>query len=280
MVYDSVRDRIVFFGGASDTEDGTSNVYYDETWEFDGTNWLQRYSASTPTARSWHAMAYDSARGKTVLFGGFLNSKQNNETWEWDGTNWTQNFPATSPMARDAFGMVYDQARGKVVLFGGYNLPQNIGWLDDTWEWDGINWTQKFPYNNPYPRHYFAMAYDSARQKAVIFGGLAKLTAETLGTMNDLDETWEWDGTNWAEITPATKPQERYNLAMAYDSYRQRIVMYGGIHIPDGLDYNYLVWEYDGTNWTGVPHQTRPGDRSFGTSMIYDSLRKRVIMFR
>ena len=34
-------------------------------------------------------MAYDQARGVTVLFGGSTASGINDETWEWNGTNWT-----------------------------------------------------------------------------------------------------------------------------------------------------------------------------------------------
>ncbi|MEK7606635.1 MAG: hypothetical protein AAB444_00320, partial [Patescibacteria group bacterium] len=32
--------------------------------------WIQRTPATNPSARSFHAMAYDSTRGKVVLFGG------------------------------------------------------------------------------------------------------------------------------------------------------------------------------------------------------------------
>ena len=39
------------------------------TWEYDGTGWFARTPAASPPARSGHALAYDSARGKVVLFG-------------------------------------------------------------------------------------------------------------------------------------------------------------------------------------------------------------------
>ncbi len=34
-------------------------------------------------------MAYDSARGVTVLFGGGTDHGLSGQTWEWDGTQWT-----------------------------------------------------------------------------------------------------------------------------------------------------------------------------------------------
>ncbi|MCH8271508.1 MAG: hypothetical protein IH985_09915 [Planctomycetes bacterium] len=52
-----------------------------ETWEWDGTSWT--LAATTgPSPRNRHAMAYDSVRGVTVLFGGD-DGAPNGETWEW-----------------------------------------------------------------------------------------------------------------------------------------------------------------------------------------------------
>lgn len=65
-------------------------------------------------ARSSHAMAYDSARGRVVLFGGQGSS----DTWEWDGNDWTLRSPNNSPPARSRHAMAYDSARQHVVLFG------------------------------------------------------------------------------------------------------------------------------------------------------------------
>ncbi|MFO0984294.1 MAG: hypothetical protein U1E76_21655 [Planctomycetota bacterium] len=79
-------------------------------------------------------MAYDSARGVTVPFGGY-SSAANGETWEWNGTSGLQ--PAitgTVPRPRYKHAMAYDSARGVTVLFGGYDSG---GFDGETWEWDG-----------------------------------------------------------------------------------------------------------------------------------------------
>ena len=82
-----------------------------------------------PTPRSDHAMAYDSARQRVVLFGGDLGySGYFGETWEWDGANWTQ-VSSGGPSARSRHAMAYDSARQRVVLFGGYGGDR----FDDTW---------------------------------------------------------------------------------------------------------------------------------------------------
>src|SRR5262245_52136863 len=69
--------------------------------------------------RSGSAMAYDSARGVTVLFGGALGfSPPYGDTWEWDGNTWIQR-ATQGPSPRWYAAMAYDSARGVTVLFGG-----------------------------------------------------------------------------------------------------------------------------------------------------------------
>ena len=107
------------------------------------------------------------ASGRIVLFNG--------ETWEWNGARWLE-----IPPARPRAGHVsYDAARARVVLFGGD--------LDNMWEWDGMEWTQRSPTPTPTPppRTGSAMVYDAARGRVVLFGGL------TYGPSND---TWEGSG--------------------------------------------------------------------------------------
>jgi len=82
-------------------------------------------------------MAYDSARGVTVLFGGndgsypYYNYK--GDTWEWDGTTWTPR-SLTGPSPRAGHAMAYDDARGVTMLFGGFFDPAPYSFLGDTWE--------------------------------------------------------------------------------------------------------------------------------------------------
>src|SRR5882672_10594794 len=76
--------------------------------------------------RNLHAMAYDSARGVTVLFGG-AGGVFNGETWEWNGTAWSRRV-VSSPSPRDGHAMAYDSARHVTVLFGGYTGGGPIGY--------------------------------------------------------------------------------------------------------------------------------------------------------
>jgi hypothetical protein len=184
MAYDAARRRLVVFGGW-----GTYNLLYlNETWESDGNVWTKFQPAVSPEVRVDHAMAYDAARRRVVLFGGMGIKVELNDTWEWDGSAWTRCTPSVSPPVRYQHAMAYDSARGRIVLFGGFGnywSPMS-SLLDDTWEWDGREWTRCAPRAFPQARAGHAMAYDAARQCVVLVGGG--------GVLGGLDDTWEWSG--------------------------------------------------------------------------------------
>jgi hypothetical protein len=247
----------VLFGGQN------SSGFLGDTWEWDGKAWAQINPTTSPSARRDHAMAYDSARQRVVLFGG-LRISSLADTWEWDGKNWTQIKPTTSPSTRSYHAMVYDSARNRVVLFGGWR--GGTGSLGDTWEWDGKNWKQIKPTTSPAAREHHAMAFDSARNRVVLFGGQ--------NSSGFLGDTWEWDGKAWAQINPTTSPSARRDHAMAYDSARQRVVLFGGI----GSRYLSDTWEWDGKTWTQIKPTTSPSARRYH-AMASDSARQRVVLF-
>ncbi len=269
MAYDSARGHAVLFGGYNGRG---GELYFSDTWVWDGVTWIQKAPPTSPSPRAPSATAYDSARDRVVLFGGWngtANPPVYADTWEWDGKTWAQRTPATRPSARVAGGSAYDSARGRVVLFGGYNGTS--GYLADTWEWDGTTWVSRTSTTNPPGRELAGMAYDSARGRVVLFGGFRWPPGEAY------DDTWEWDGNVWIQRTPATSPSARYGAAMAYDSRRGRVVLFGGmaIGLPDCL---VDTWEWDGNTWVQRTPATSPGPRDAAAS-AYDSARGRVVLF-
>jgi len=85
----------------------------------EGRDWVEEHIRS----RASHAMAYDTARGVAVLFGGFDGTKTIADTWEWDGSAWKLR-ATTGPANRHRHAMAYDSARGVTVLFGGGCRPR------------------------------------------------------------------------------------------------------------------------------------------------------------
>jgi hypothetical protein len=144
MAHDSFNDRVILFGG--ETEDGNRS---NETWLYDVFEniWILLSPAVSPSPRSKHAMVYDVANRKVLLFGGFTTGSvfPNNETWVYNDTTdgWSQLGPVPSPERRFLHAMVYASAIQEIILFGG--ATQGCGetdcvadsefYKDDTWNY-------------------------------------------------------------------------------------------------------------------------------------------------
>jgi hypothetical protein len=238
-------------------------------------SWLQVAVAPaiSPPARQFHAMAYDTASGQLVLFGG-LDAGDNllGDTWTWDGANWTQKHPAASPPVRWGHAMAYDSAHSQVVLFGGFDGVNDLG---DTWVWDGTNWTNKTPgpvNPGPSPRFGHAMTYDAAHGQVVLFGGGGHI----FGGIGSLSDTWVWNGTIWTQKSVAAPPPGRDLHAMAYDAGHSQVVLFGGQ--DQGGNLLSDTWLWDGTGWTQQSPGAIPPPRSNHT-MAYDSTQGQVVLF-
>jgi hypothetical protein len=160
-------------------------------------------------------MAFDSDQKRTVLFGGLGTSGLLGDTWEWDGNDWTQ-VHDVGPPARELHGLVYAADRKRTVVFGGNGATGTLG---DTWEWDTTLWTRLQDVGPTREGH--AMAFKGS--SVALFGGRtdAALAATVLG------DTWDWDGHHWTERQDMG-PKARWSHAVAFDSARDRLVLFGG----------------------------------------------------
>ncbi len=130
MVFDAKRGRTVVFGGMGTAPEGQRPPTLGDTWEYDGSVWKQ-IQAAGPSPRMGAGAAYDSRRGRVILFGGMGESGFSGETWSWDGSEWKK-LSDTGPAPRGMGYVTYDKARDRVVLFGGRKGWPN-GDLADTW---------------------------------------------------------------------------------------------------------------------------------------------------
>lgn len=316
LSYDSARDEIVLFGGAlgsgmRDTwvwdgatwiernpNSSPSEGYYgiamsydstraetvahvdigfgkDETWTWDGQTWIKQ-PAVLPPARFFPVMAFDAARGKTVLFGGY----ERDDTWLWDGTGWT-GVPRTRPAAPTSPKTAYHAASATVLHLGvadtecAPNVP-----CPSTWTWDGRSWKEEHPAISPTFRNSPGMAYHAGTTSVVLFGGGELQPDFNPITLND---TWLWNGLTWAQQYPVTSPSKRSVFTMAEDIERGQVVVFGGLATEEVAGSPRSVsladtWTWDGTNWTQRYPINSPPDRGYA-SMAYDERRKQVVLF-
>lgn len=181
--YDLGRGKVVMFGGA------TSQLLIppsNQTWEYDGTAWLQIATTGNPGGRDRPAMCYMPSLATTVLFGGFDGSTLTDQTWVYDGNTatWTQvAITGPKPSARNAAVMVYDSARDLCVLHGGQDTTTV---LSDTWTFDGTRWVQTNSTTQTIRDH--AMAFSPISDQVVKFGGFVAAPNTTS------NQTWELGG--------------------------------------------------------------------------------------
>lgn len=207
-------------------------------------SWL-RLSTYTPyNARRSPACAYDIDRGELVCFGGLSVLTGINDTFVWSSGAWNIRAPLHKPDTNHCYGgaMAYDEVNREVVLFGG-------GWSgtggQETWVWDGSDWTQKSPVHAPSARRFHAMCWDPNTLSIVLYGG-------DVGT----SETWSWDGSDWTQLSPAHNPGDHRGHAVCWDSNTSTIILFGGQNAA-GVG-QFTTWSWNGSDWTQLSPATTP----------------------
>lgn len=177
--------------------------------------------------------------------------------------------PAPKPLAMVGRGytqLTYDTGHHAAVLFGGTDGNQITA---DTWIWDGRKWSLAMNDMAPPARMGGAFIYDPVRHVSVLFGGNG-----VRGWFSDfLNDTWTFDGSKWSQKSPTTFPNPRAFSAVAFDTRRGVVVLFGGFNADGGLND---LWTWDGTNWTQAATPASP-PKLFPLGLAYrqsdDSLR-------
>lgn len=187
---------------------------------------------------------------------------------------WNQRFPQNAPSQRTAPLMAYDQKEGKTLLFGGYVGGNQIR-LNDTWIWDGSNWSTVDTRHLPAPRSGGGMAYDQATQRIVMFGG------DGVGISLGDTWLWNWETMDWEQQDPFISPPPRGIPFMSYDYKNSNVVLFGG-GTSNEEEWHTLndTWVWDGANHTWVKKNPAhsPSARAFG-QMSYDPINQNVVLF-
>jgi len=267
LAYDAAIGAEVLFGGnAANPFSGNLGPALADTWTFDGESWAHLLTAHSPAARQQASMAYDAAHKVVLLFGGVDNNGTVlNDTWSFNGVDWTQLTPTNSPSPRFWASIAFDAARNQIVLFGGSPAQNAVNLDNDTWTWDGTNWTQQLLTLPPPPRYGAPMAYDPDAQKVVLFGGN---DASHSGSGNGFTDTWEWDGSKWSLFLSANPnanpPPGRYGAVMDYDAASKSLVLFGGSSTDHGNSYLNDTWTWDPSNgWQQLSPKSSPSVLAF-----------------
>lgn len=115
-----------------------------------------------------------------------------------------------------------------------------------------------------------AVAYDTLRQRLVLFGGFGA-SGQALG------DTRELAGSTWQAPTLPVSPPARHAAGMCFDAGASVVLLAGGDAGPYGGPAQPLgdVWSWNGQQWSQLP--AGPAGPVGPTYMAYDSARARCV---
>jgi hypothetical protein len=266
--YNTATNRVVLFGGVG----SPTPTDFNDIWELrvgagGALTWTDITPLSgSPPGRGWTQLAFDASANRIVMYGGFHvqgTPASYGDTWAFSNGAWSLIVPEGSfPGGRDSHGMVYDAVRQKVVVFGGY--------LADVIELTGSTWERVLLWNWPPGQDAHTMAYDSDRDVVFMYGGGSPESWE----LNVATGVWSW--------YYVLGPNGRAGSTVVYDSYRRKMLLFGGRQRSQGTYGSKLgdTWEWDtvGHTWANVSPGGSPSARD-GQAMAYDAIHNRTVLF-
>jgi type II secretory pathway pseudopilin PulG len=205
-----------------DARDGYVLFYTDydsSTWKWSDGDWSNLNLTTAPRLAytlAINTMTYDAADGYVLLVqGSNFSCGPGGDcllTWAYSNGVWTDltgKSTQTPPDLMDE-SITYDDADGKVLLFGGRYYSSNGSTSNQTWAFQGGQWTSLAPSTVPTARYYAGLSYDPAISQVLMFGGEGTVPYGGGATYYPLADTWEFVNDTWTELIP--------RLAAAYSS--------------------------------------------------------------
>lgn len=268
---------LYLYGGQSNTTTST----YANLMKFDGTAWTTLSATGSACGpRAGAVMAWDTARGRLVVFSGQGSGgvwgTYDTATWEWDPVGgWSQKFPTTVPDSRwlvggavyvPGVGVVFHGGNAKTVPSGSTTYISN-----ETWAWDGTNWNLL---TNAGPTiQNGALVYRSASHDLIYFGGNAVPAGPSVAT------TYRYDvaSNTWSQVVTATLPTSDVAGTTApglsapsayYHPITGKVVLHGGQGNHGTSLASKLTWEFNGVDWTNVSDAASPNIRNSSAQWV------------
>lgn len=287
-----------------------------QTWEFDGIAWQQRAPTTAPTGTcqmAWHATLQRVVQQVT--------NGQSRVMYSWDGSNWSFEYGFSG--SANGFSMARAPGGG-VLMSGGYNgalfagrsehwdgvlaptvldalpnappaRPFSLSFYDpvvqatvvtgfgenfSTWIWDGSAWSLSGAGEQPTPGH---VVYDSWRGELLQVGGTSLLGVAHGDMWTRRNQQWLRDPSGAFPFQPRRWP------SVVFDSWRGRVVLFGGGELDPGAGATYSTaiakgtYEWDGAQWHDVspPNTTYPfhPQQTYRSAVAFDRQRGRTVVY-
>ena len=225
-VHDTVRDRMLVFGGRYRLEARGPYTLYDEVWalKLGDYSWEKLTTEGQgPGKRVNSAAVYDPVNDEMLVYGG--NSSTNGASFNPLGDLWALNLETNTwrripgavprPVDRLFHGAALDPDGRILYVYGGGDENAFFGpFFGDLWalNLDANEWTKVYDpaagdRGGPPPRIWATLAWDREAQKLFLFGG------HDDGQVGNQNDTWSWDPAEmaWDEIVPPEQVNEQPN---------------------------------------------------------------------
>ena len=169
--------------------------------------------------------------------------------------------PVVQPPDREGALMAHDPVRGRTLLAGGRLAGGNQA--QDTWEFDGATWQQRVPTTQLNWNRPTRLVYAPQRSQILAVSG------EDVNGGTPM-RIHAWTGSNWALVNSTGPLSRAQNFAVAWDSQRGVLVMFGSA-------FGAETWEWNGTSWAqrGTGGPVPRGEHR----MTYDAARQVVVLY-
>ena len=198
-----------------------------------------------PTPNVPRAIGYDDRRMQRVMMIGGATDFTNQDldkVWSWSTTRWELLTPA-GPPSRANGAAAFDATAGRGVIAGGA-----VKWLGDQFRAGGDTWlgTECCACPRSPARDHHSMVTDG-RGQVLMFGGIPADRSAPWPA-----DTWELKDGKWLRV--ATEgPAGRARTAMAYDSRRRQVVLFGGVSAQqsakDPQTFLNDTWIWESGKW-------------------------------
>lgn len=235
--------------------------YLADTWLFEpGEGWTE-VSGAGPSARGRHAVAYDSAGNRMLIFGGRFRASGGsgdytlyNDLWAFDfsARTWEQLSDGTGgPAARYFSTAAYDAATETFYVYGGDTNPSALGitLATDVWSFSNGTWSE-VPVSGQAPdpsRLFMAYTHDTSRNALIAYGGqIGDFVSAANRDLYSLDLATG----SWTRLNDGTSgPSGRFSSLMTYDADGDRYLMLGG-HADLGVTNDLWAYDRNADSWT------------------------------
>jgi galactose oxidase-like protein/Kelch motif protein len=274
--YDVVDDRMIVYGG-----NGCCSGAFDDLWSLsfaDPPTWSQAQVVGPgPGARGSASVAYDSARRRILLFGGW-NGSAHDDLWALSLTgaaSWTLLDGGGAVLGpRQGAGCAYDCDADRLFVVGGYDgttthndlwsFPLNLtGWqnLEPSTAW-------------PDARHTHSAVFDVARGRFLISGGFVNFP--------EAMDVWSLTigaAASWTRFSPSGEaPPGRYGHGAVYDPTGDHMLIFGGAASGPRNDVWRLSFSGGTPTWSMLsPLGAAPSPRT-ESAVVFDPARRRMLV--